>query len=270
MVWASRPGHGEADEVWDVEMNNMLFYEAVRTFAGPLFDFHYHFNTEGADKIPEEGGALIVANHRSLLDPIVIAYGVERFINFAEASYGFQIPVVKQLSQLAGAFPLSIYGGEESDRNINKANQLLERGELVGIFPEGVQSFFNPHRVTKIANFKTGFAKLALENRVPIIPVAVVPEEERELPKIPGFLLSAYVRVPGAKDGLRLITYHGVTCRIGRSIDLSQLYDEPLTKALIDRVAGRIRRIVIKLYDGEELDVFMTGEKPFDFANGMV
>ena len=253
-----------------MEIGSMLFYETLRAFLGPLFDFHYHFKAEGAENIPEDGSALLVCNHRSLLDPVVIAYSVDRFINFAEASYGFQIPVVKQISEAAGAFPLSIYGGEESDRNIAKANQLFVNGELVGIFPEGVQSFFNPNRVTKIASFKTGFVKLALDNRVPVIPIAVVPEEEKELPKIPGFVVSAYVKVPGAKDGVRLITYKGVTCRIGRPIDLSPYYEEPLTKALIDRVAGRIRRIVIKLYDGEELDKFVTGETPFDFVKDAV
>jgi hypothetical protein len=56
-----------------------------------------------------------------------------------------------------------------------------------------------------------------------------------------------------------------VTCRVGRPIDLSVFYEEEYTKALIDRIAGRIRRIVIKLYDGEDLDKFLTGEKPFDF-----
>lgn len=248
-----------------MEIGSMLFYETMRAFVGPLIDFHYRVKAEGSQNIPEAGPALLVCNHRSLLDPVVVAMSVERFINFAEASYGFKIPVVKQLSEAAGAFPLSIYGGDESDRNIAKAGRLFEKGELVGIFPEGVQSFFNPNRVTRIASFKTGFAKLALENRVPVVPIAVVPEEERELPKIPGFLVNAYVKVPGARNGLRLITYKGVTCRVGRPIDLSPYYDEKLTKALIDRVAGRIRRIVIKLYDGEELDKYLTGDEPFDF-----
>ena len=61
------------------------------------------------------------------------------------------------------------------------------------------------------------------------------------------------------------IKYKGVTCRVGRPIDLSPFFDEDPTKALIDRIAGRIRRIVIKLYDGEDLDKYLTGEKPFDF-----
>ncbi len=248
----------------------MIFYETMRAVLGPLVDLHYRIKAEGAWNIPDAGPALLVCNHRSLLDPVVIAYSVDRFINFAEASYGFQIPLVKQFSELAGAFPLSIYGGKESDENIATAGRLFEEGELVGIFPEGVQSFFNPDRVSKIANFKTGFAKLALENRVPVIPIAVVADEEKELPKIPGFIVGSYVRVPGAKDGVRLITYHGVKCRIGRPIELDEYYDEPITKALIDRVAGRVRRIVIKLYDGEELDRFMTGEKPFDFVRDRV
>ncbi|MBU4302597.1 MAG: hypothetical protein KKE56_07560, partial [Actinobacteria bacterium] len=58
----------------------------------------------------------------------------------------------------------------------------------------------------------------------------------------------------------------GVTCRIGKPIDLSPYYDETMSKSLIDHIAGKIKRIVIKLYDGEELDRFLTGETPFDFV----
>ena len=67
-----------------------------------------------------------------------------------------------------------------------------------------------------------------------------------------------------------LVTYRHVTCRIGRPLDLSGYYEEQLTKDLIDHVSAKIRRIVIKLYDGEDLDRFLTGEKPFDFAKGQV
>lgn len=253
-----------------MDMKNMLFYEGARMLIGPLADWHYHINVEGADNVPESGAALVISNHRSLLDPMVVGFSIDRFVNFAAASYSFKMPLVKQLYSWAGAFPLSIYGGEESDKNINRAKLLLRNGELVGIFPEGVQSFFNPHRVTKIASFKTGFAKLALEERVPIIPCTVVAEEERELPKIPGFMVSSYVKLPNAKEGIRFITYKGVICRIGRPIDLSPFFDEEPTKAVIDRIAGRIRRIVIKLYDGEDLDRYLTGEKPFDFVDDPV
>lgn len=253
-----------------MDVKNMLFYEAARLLVGPMLDWHYHIDREGEYNIPEAGAALVISNHRSLLDPVVVGFSIDRFVNFAAASYSFKMPIVKQLYSMAGAFPLSIYGGKESDRNINRAEELLKQGELVGIFPEGVQSFFNPHRVTRIATFKTGFAKLALEAKVPVIPCAVVAEEEKELPKIPGFLVSSYVKLDDASEGIRFITYKDVRCRIGRPIDLTPFYDEQPTKALIDRIAGRIRRIVIKLYDGEGLDKFMTGEEPFDFVTDEV
>jgi len=253
-----------------MEMKNMLFYEAVRLIVGPIIDWHYRVDVEGRENVPEEGAALIVSNHRSLLDPVMIGFSVDRFVNFAAAAYSFKMPIVKQLYTWAGSFPLSIYGGEDSDKDISRAHTLLNNGELVGIFPEGVQSFFNPNRVTRIATFKTGFAKLALETKVPVIPCVVIAEEERELPKIPGFMVSAYVNLPNAKEGIRFITYRDVTCRIGRPIDLSPFYDEEPTKALIDRIAGRIRRIIIKLYDGEGLDRFLTGETPFDFVSDSV
>ena len=253
-----------------MEVKNMLFYESARLVVGPMADWHYHIKREGEYNVPEAGAALVVSNHRSLLDPLVVGYSVDRFINFAAASYSFKMPVVKQLYTWAGGFPLSIYGGSESDKDINHAEELLENGELVGIFPEGVQSFFNPHRVTKIATFKTGFTKLALEARVPIIPCTVIAKEERELPRIPGFLVTPFVKLQDAGEGIRFITYRDVICRIGRPIDLSPYYDEQHTKALIDRIAGRIRRIIIKLYDGEGLDRYMTGEEPFDFVKDKV
>jgi 1-acyl-sn-glycerol-3-phosphate acyltransferase len=78
------------------------------------------------------------------------------------------------------------------------------------------------------------------------------------------------VNLPNAKEGIRFISYKGITCRIGCPIDLSPFYDEDYTKALMDRIAGRIRRIVIKLYDGEDLDKYLTGEKPFDFETDPV
>lgn len=253
-----------------MKVSNMIFYEASKLFISPLLDWHCHIDVEGADNVPEYGPALLVSNHRSLLDPIIIGYSVERYINFAAASYSFKIPVSKQLYSWLGAFPLSIYGGKESEEHIQTAKDLLANGEIVGIFPEGVQSFFNPNRVSKIANFKTGFAQLALEAKVPIIPCAVVAEEEKELIRVPGFLTSLYVKIPDAKKGVGFVVYKDVTCRVGRPIDLSSYFDEEPSKALIDRIAGRIRRIVIKLYDGEDLDRFLTGEKPFDFAKDKV
>jgi len=248
----------------------MLFYETARTLLGPLFSLRFRIKVEGKENVPEEGGALIIANHRSYLDPLVIAYSVDRFVNFGAGSHLYLFPGSRPIFELVGFFEVNIYGGKEGDRSIDTAGKLLREGELVGLFPEGIESFMYVHRGSKISEFKTGFARIALENHVPIIPCAIIAEEEKEFFKIPGFLATPFVKHPKAKSGVELITYRKVTCRIGKPLDLSPLYDEPITKNLMDMVAAKVRRIVTKLYDGEDLERFLTGEKPFNFSSDKV
>lgn len=249
-----------------MELGSMLFYESMRLFFGPFASLHFRLNSEGTENIPEAGGALLVANHRCYLDPIVLACTVPRYINFGAGSHLYQFPGTGKLFKLTGFFPVNIYGGAEGDHSQDMASDLLSRGELVGLFPEGIESFMNINHVSKIATFKTGFVKIALESKVPVVPAAIIAVEERHFPTVPGALVAPFVKHPRARDGLTLITYRGVTCRIGRPLDLSPYYEETLSKNLIDHIAGKIKRIVVKLYDGDELDRFMTGETPFDFA----
>jgi len=249
-----------------LNITSMLFIESLRLTLGPLYSLHLRMHAEGEDNIPEDGGGVLVANHRSYADPLVIGYCIERFVNFAAGSHLYAVPGTEHLFKLVGFFKMNIYGGEAGDQSLDEAARLLSNGELIGIFPEGIESFMHVYSASKIAAFKTGFAKLAIENRAPIIPVAIVASEEKEIIKIPGSLVSLFVDHPMAKKGIELITYRHVTCRIGRPIDLTPYYGDEETKFVIDQIAAKVRRIVTKLYDGEDLDKFMTGEKKFDFA----
>lgn len=254
-----------------MDISSMLFYEGLRLFLGPLYSLHLRMRVQGEDNVPEGGGAVIVSNHRSYADPLVIGYGIDRFINFAAGSHLYLVPGSEHLFGLVGFFKMNIYGGDAGDASLNEGARLLASGELIGIFPEGIESFMHVYSASKIAEFKTGFAKLALENRVPIIPAAIAASEEKQMmPKLPGAIVSKFVKHPDAKKGIELITYRHVTLRIGRPLDLSAFYGEEETKYVIDEIAAKVRRIVTKLYDGEDLDKFMTGEKPFDFATDRV
>lgn len=253
-----------------VEMRSMLAYETFRAVLGPAVEMFFGVKAEGADNVPESDGALLVANHRCYLDPIVLAMGIERFVNFAAGSHLYKFPGASHIFRYTGFFRMDIYGGEGGDQSLDNASRLLRNGELVGIFPEGIEAFMDVSNVSRILAFKTGFAKLALENRVPIVPAAIVAHSEREFPHVPGPLITPFVKHPRAPGGITLITYRGVTCRIGRPIDLSPYYDEVFSKDLIDHIAGRVRRIIIKLYDGEMLDKLLWGTAPFDFVNDRV
>jgi len=244
----------------------MITYEALRLTLGPLYSMHLRMHCEGAENVPAGGGALLVANHRSYADPLVLGLSIERFINFAAGSHLYMVPGSRSLFKLIGFFEMNIYGGKQGDESLDQGARLLRDGELIGLFPEGIESFMHVYSASKIAEFKTGFAKLALENRVPVIPAAIIASEEKEIIKLPGRLVSSFVKHPDARKGIDLITYRHVMCRIGRPIDLASYYGEDETKYVIDQIAAKVRRIVIKLYDGEDLDKFMTGETPFNFA----
>lgn len=244
----------------------VLVYNTSRWVMGPVVARMVRLKCDGAENVPETGGALIVSNHRSLMDPVAIGMCVDRHISFAAGSFAFNVPLVSTAFKAWGAIPINVFGGEKSKKDLDAAVELLEQGELVGVFPEGVHTMSHPHRVSKIQTFRTGFARVALRARVPIIPVAVVGLGERNLPTVPYSMVKPFFDHPEFRQGVQWIYYRRVRLRIGRPLDLSELYDEELTKSLIDQVSGKVRRVIIKLYNGEEPDRFLTGERPFDIA----
>lgn len=242
-----------------------LFYETTRMVVGPAAGMLLRMKCEGAENVPREGGALIVGNHRNpVLDPLSIARNVDRPINFVTASVAFKLPVVSQLFRGLGAMSMDVFGGKQSQDDLNEAVNLLQDGELVGVFPEGIHTIAHLNSVSKIRSFRTGFARIALRARVPMIPAAVIGMGERNLPTIPAPLVKQFFDHPDFQKGVQWNYYKRVRVRIGRPIDLGPYYEQEVTKALIDEISGKMRRIIIKLYDGEDLDRFLTGEKPFD------
>lgn len=243
----------------------MLFYETLRFFVGPIIKLRLRLKIEGQENVPDFGPAVVVCNHRSALDPVILAYAVRnRYINFGAASWSWKVPVYRELHEWAGAFPLTLSGGK-GDSELEKGLELLERGELVGIFPEGGETILDPGRAVRIKRFKTGFARLALRARVPVIPCAVIGISERRLPTVPGAYVEKLVDHPEAGKGYSSVVYRRAMCRIGKPIDLQGYYDEPFTGAALDEIAAKMQSVVVNLYDGDELDRLMTGEVPFDF-----
>lgn len=249
----------------------MLAYESMRTFFGPWLTFAFRIHSEGAQNIPKDGGALLICNHRSVLDPVALMTEVDRYIHFVAGSHGFVVPMVKTIYHMTGMVKLSLKGGNRSGKGLDEAVQLMKDGEIVGIFPEGIESFMRPDRASKISYFRTGFARMALEAGVPIIPVAVVPTEEVKLPALAAKFANALLDHPAAQDGpVNFMLSKKMVVRVGKPIDLGGFLDEPLTKTAIDTLSGKLRRIVIKLYNGEDLERFLEGSKPFDIYTDRV
>ncbi len=142
----------------------------VRFVSWILVSTFYRIRTTGIEHLPEEGAALLVCNHVSFVDAVVIMGESPRPIRFV-MDYGiFKQPLLAWFFKASGA--IGIVSAKTDERMFAKANRLIDAaladGDLVCIFPEG--------RITdtgEIYPFKDGAVRIAERNRVPVIPMAL-------------------------------------------------------------------------------------------------
>lgn len=142
-----------------------VWYETVRWTFTLLFSLRGGVRVTGREHIPREGGVLIVSNHLSFLDPIVIGLGVPRPMKYVTRATLFK-PILAALLRSLGSVPIDREGGGTA--GLKATLRLLKVGWVVLIFPEGTRS---PNG--ELGPLKPGFAALT-RARVPILPAAVV------------------------------------------------------------------------------------------------
>jgi 1-acyl-sn-glycerol-3-phosphate acyltransferase len=154
------------------------FNAAVQPFFELLYTLWWRVETFGMENVPAEGGAIIVANHSGVLpwDGLMINLAVRH-----------EHPARRQCRMLAlDMFALLPFFAPFLTRtgavraNPENGERLLRRGELIGVFPEGVRGVGKPYRDRyKLARFgRGGFVRLALRTGAPIVPCAIVGAEE--------------------------------------------------------------------------------------------
>lgn len=125
----------------------------------------YRIRVSGQDYLPVHGGALLVANHVSWLDSILLLLTSSRPVRILALVNGLRDRRVRRLARLAGVM-LVFPGAAEIREAIEAARQALQRGELVGIFPEGRMS-----RSGLLQSFRPGLLRALADTGVPVIPV---------------------------------------------------------------------------------------------------
>ncbi len=120
----------------------------------------------GLEHIPREGAAILISNHISNMDPILLACATKRQIRFMAKSEFFENKFIKKVFGLAGAF--SVSRGENDIAALKKAVSILRENELVGIFPEGHRNL-----TSELHPFKKGVTLIAHKSQVSVIPLAV-------------------------------------------------------------------------------------------------
>jgi 1-acyl-sn-glycerol-3-phosphate acyltransferase len=174
---AVRAGNGDPERMPDNGFDP-AFVERTEPLLDFLWSSYFRVRLEGLENVPATGPALLVANHSGSLpyDGAMLIHALHRFhpshralrtlvANFAMRSR-FMAPIISRV------------GGVRA--SMQNALALLKRGQLVGVFPEGLRGVGKLYRERyRLSHFgRGGFVRLAREAQVPIIPVAVVGAEE--------------------------------------------------------------------------------------------
>ncbi|WP_336319582.1 lysophospholipid acyltransferase family protein [Streptomyces lavendofoliae] len=168
-------GEYEVDEFgYDEELTDQVLMSLLR----PLYEKYFRVEVKGVENIPSEGGALVVANHSGVLplDGLMMQVAVHdnhpagRHLRLLAADLVFMLPVVNELARKAGH---TLACAEDAER-------LLQRGEVVGVMPEGFKGIGKPFGERyKLQRFgRGGFVSTALRAGAPIVPCSIVGAEE--------------------------------------------------------------------------------------------
>lgn len=200
---------------------------------------------EGLENIPAEGAAILASNHLSFSDSFFLPAVLDRKVTFIAKAEYFTTPGIKGKLTAAffkgvGQLPVDRSGARGAgEAAINSGIQVIESGELFGIYPEGTRS--PDGRLYR--GKPGGLARVALATGAPVIPVAMIDTEKIQPP---GKVLPKVMR-PGI--------------RIGKPLDFSRYqgmeHDRFVLRALTDEVMYEI----MKLSGQEYVDMYATAAK---------
>lgn len=142
-------------------------YKICRAIAGIILWLAFGVEVRGLENIPQQGCAVIAANHVSWLDPVAVGVAVKRPICFMAKNELFKNSFSAWFFRSINTFPVR---RGQADRNaIRSGLTLLKQGRLVGIFPEGTRS----KNSDQLLPIQSGAAFLSIKGQAPIIPIVV-------------------------------------------------------------------------------------------------
>lgn len=167
--------HEEAHHLARSQGSNPVLYFLLRVILLPVMKVFFGLQAKGMENIPKSGPVVIAPNHKSFWDAFFLAAVVSRRLHFmgkAELFRGWR----GRLFVALGGFP--VLRGESDELAIGTARAVLERGDVLALFPEGTR-VADPDR---LGNPRRGATRLAIESGAVIIPTAMTGTEKRKWP----------------------------------------------------------------------------------------
>ncbi len=205
-----------------------LFYYAANAAMKVLLIALTRWRVEGKENVPRKGPLIIVANHMTYVDPPLLGASVPRRITFMAKQELFRPSLMGIVVRAYGAFPIR---RDKLDREaLRHAFGLLNKGQVLGMFPEGKRSF-----PCHLQEMQPGTAFIAARSGVPIVPVGISGSEQV---KGLGFI----ARRPR------------ITVRIGRSFILPSGDNNRLNRPGLNQHSSLIMKRIAELLPSTYLD----------------
>ncbi|WP_115787289.1 lysophospholipid acyltransferase family protein [Arthrobacter silvisoli] len=221
----------------------MFYWVMKRIFIGPVLKLLFRPWIKGLDNIPAEGAAILASNHLSFSDSIFLPLMVRRPVIFlAKSEYftgtGPKGRLTALFFRLTKQLPMDRSGGAASEVSLQAGKDVLLGGGLLGIYPEGTRS---PD--ARLYRGKAGVAKLALQTRVPVVPVAMIGTEKVQ------------------PIGKRIPNIRRIGMIIGQPLDFSEHYGNEEDRTVQRTVTDRIMYEIMRLSGQEYVDEYAADVK---------
>lgn len=221
-----------------------MTYFFLKTFVlGPLLRVLFRPWIRGVENVPSSGAAILASNHLSFSDSIFLPLMLRRPVTFlAKSEYftgkGLKGALSRWFFTATGQLPIDRSGGKASEASLNTGLEVLAGDNLLGIYPEGTRS---PDG--KLYRGRTGIARMVLEAKVPVIPVAMIDTEKVQ------------------PIGQKMPKIRRVGIAIGTPLDFSRFEgmegDRIVLRAVTDEIMYELQKLSGQVYE----DVYATSVK---------
>lgn len=218
----------------------MLYWILKHLVIGPIMKTIFRPWVEGAENIPASGPVIIVGNHLSVIDSFILPLMIERRVYFlAKSDYftgkGFKGRLIASFMLGVGQLPIDRSGGKASEASLNTGLGVLDRQDVLGIYPEGTRS---PD--ANLYRGRTGVARLVLESGALVVP-AVMIDTEKAMP-----------------IGARLPKIRRIGTVIGKPLDFSRFQGMSADRFVLRSVTDEIMLELQKLSGQQYVDVYAS------------
>ena len=170
-----------------MKLIRFIYQEPIRLILLIFFKLFYGIKIKGVNLIPRKAPVLIVSNHQSYYDPVILGMQVRRPLRFAAMVPLFKVKPLAFIMRLFHTIPLEREGPDKSA--YKEILECLKRNEIAVLFPEGSRT---PDG--NLQPLKTGFARIAIRSNAKIVPAVIVGAHEvwqrqRTLPRLRGKII---------------------------------------------------------------------------------